>query len=79
MSKREDARADQCGTPEGIGRRMVIGRSLGVALAAPGRVLPPLDKGRAPEACRTCSLAAPRHRPMPRWCRLPLGSGCDRS
>ena len=33
MSTREDARADQVGTSEGIGRRTVIGRSLGVALA----------------------------------------------
>ena len=33
MSKREDARADQHEIPEGIGRRTVIGRSLGVALA----------------------------------------------
>ena len=33
MSTREDVRADQVGTSEGIGRRTVIGRSLGVALA----------------------------------------------
>ena len=33
MSTREDARADQVGTSEGIGRRTVIGRSLEVALA----------------------------------------------